>query len=65
MTEPSDSESTAMQFALEMEDVLSRGYGELGTPWRLAAERKTVGIGESTLYLTFPAVYHPPRQPSG
>lgn len=38
-----------MQYALEIEDTLSRGFGDLGTPWRLAAERKNVGIGESQI----------------
>lgn len=38
-----------MGYAQEMEDIMSRGYGDLGTPWRLAAERKTVGIGESNI----------------
>lgn len=44
-------ESSAMQYALEMEDIMSRGYGDLGTPWRLAAERKSVGIGEAHIPL--------------
>lgn len=47
MTEPSRMEGKAAAYATEIQEVMSGGYNEMGTPWRLATERKSVGIGES------------------
>lgn len=40
-----------MAYGTELQEILGRGYGEIGTPWRIAEERKTVGIGECCLWL--------------
>lgn len=44
---PTTQEESIFQYALDMENMLMNGIsGGLGAPWRLATERKTVGIGE-------------------
>jgi hypothetical protein len=40
-------EGKAAAYATEIQEVMSGGYNEMGTPWRLATERKSVGIGKS------------------
>jgi len=46
MTEPSKGEEKTMAYGTEIQEIMGRGYGEVGTPWRIAEERKSVGIGE-------------------
>jgi hypothetical protein len=46
MTEPSKGEGKTMAYGTEIQEIMGRGYGEVGTPWRIAEERKSVGIGE-------------------
>lgn len=43
---PTAIEESIFQYSLEMDNILTNGLLEIGTPWRLATERKTVGIGE-------------------
>lgn len=35
-----------MAYGTEIQEIMGRGYGEIGAPWRIAEERKSVGIGE-------------------
>ena len=46
MTEPSKGEEKTMAYGTEIQEIMGRGYGDVGTPWRIAEERKSVGIGE-------------------
>jgi len=46
MTEPSKEEEKTMAYGTEIQEILGRGYGEVGSPWRIAEERKSVGIGK-------------------
>jgi hypothetical protein len=50
MTEPSKGEEKTMAYGTEIQEIMGRGYGEVGTPWRIAEERKSVGIGEYILW---------------
>jgi hypothetical protein len=46
MSEPRKAEEKTMAYGTEIQEIMSRGYGEVGAPWRIAEERKSVGIGE-------------------
>jgi hypothetical protein len=46
LTEPTRVEEKSVAYSTEIQEVMGGGYNENGAPWRLATERKTVGIGE-------------------
>jgi hypothetical protein len=49
MSEPSKGEEKTMAYGTEIQEIMGRGYGDVGAPWRIAEERKSVGIGEYML----------------
>jgi len=41
---PSEMEDSILQHSLQLDKILADGLGPMGAPWRLATERKIVGI---------------------